>query len=421
MQLPNSAVKLLSLAILVVPAVAALDCVNEVDHKKEYTTNGKVYKLYCNSEIKPITPSERIDNVATPEECANRCAQKSDCRHAYYPANNGRTFELLCGYANPSLGYQTIPNVNSLRACAEKCALDSKCANAEYHITTGDCIPSPARATLGPFSDLDSVSFETTGVNNCKFYGPGDYSTVHKPGVHHHYATSPPTSAPDHFGSKRCSTACPEADGQIFASPTGENFVMSCKKRHGTTYLKDVPDRYPSFASCMTACGAVPACQSVDYEAKTNNCYFSTNSKSPTIAAKAFMSAHSAGCSGACAGCADDSCKDLEKGPLGPRKYGCPANHGKPITVNGVDFQVACQHAINSHPYTQVTAESYEKCIELCAANANCGGVNWIGKTCYHHPDNNADESSAFVHQRADSDAYVKIPGHLYSSLSQAS
>ncbi|KAM3499133.1 hypothetical protein MY10362_007581 [Beauveria mimosiformis] len=561
MQLPNSAVKLLSLAILVVPAVTALDCVKEVDHKKEYTSNGKVYKLYCNSEIKPLTPAERTDNVATPEACADLCAQKSDCRHAFYAAKNkfcflrppqtsirekffqnkvasvgntwgwiydreapvdsgkeendpesnleknpgsdpddkpgsetgtgpttppspsgnqaeydctdnrdhkklfsinGRTFQLLCGYANHHLGYQTIPNVNSLKACAERCALDSNCANAEYHISTGACelepdnnpiltpgyhlwvpkfcpdtpraqnpVTNPPQTTdlSCPMNDghiyegVDGtcVSFDTTAVNNCKFYGPGNYSTIHKPGIHHHYATSPPTSAPDHFGSKRCSTKCPEADGQIFASPTGENFVMSCKKRHGTTYLKDVPDRYPSFASCMTACGAVPACQSVDYEPKTNNCYFSTNSKSPTIAAKAFMSAHSAGCSGACAGCADDSCKDLEKGPLGPRKYGCPANHGRPITVNGVDFQVACQHAINSHPHTQVTAGSYEKCIELCAANADCGGADWIGTTCYHHPDNNADGSSAFVHQRADSDAYVKIPGHLYNSLTQAS
>ncbi|KAM3471863.1 hypothetical protein MY8738_009136 [Beauveria namnaoensis] len=619
MQLPNSAVKLLSLAILVVPVVTALDCVKEVDHKKEYTSNGKVYKLYCNSEIKPLTPAERSSNVATPEECADLCAQKSDCRHAFYsaktkicflrppqtsirekffqnmvasvgntwgwiydrdvPANtgnpgsnpgsgtgsnpgsgtgsnpgsgtgsnpgsgtgsnpgsgtgsnpgsgtgpttppssgnqaeydctnnkdhkklfsiNGRTFELLCGYGNHHTGYQTIPNVNSLRDCAEKCALDSSCGNAEYHTSSGDCelepdnnpvlapgyhlwvpkfcpdTPRAQNAVTNPPQTTDlscpmndghiyegvdgiwyyiqccsdssaavvtgfaqaqnhkdcldkcsldekcsSVSFDTAAVNNCKFYGPGSYSTVHKPGIHHHYATSPPTSAPDHFGSKRCSTECPEADGQIFASPSGENFVMSCKKRHGTTYLKDVPDRYPSFASCMTACGAVPACQSVDYEPKTQNCYFSTNSKSPTTAAKAFMSAHSAGCSGACAGCADDSCKDLKKGPLGPRKYGCPANHGKPITVKGVDFQVACQHAINSHPFTEVTAGSYEKCVELCAANADCGGVNWIGTKCYHHPDNNADGSSAFVHQRADSDAYVKIPGHLYSSLSQA-
>ncbi len=83
-------------------------------------------------------------------------------------------------------------------------------------------ISPSARATLEPLPDLGSVSFDTTAANNCKFYGPGGYSTIHKPGVHHHYATSPPTSAPDHFGSKRCSTVCPEADGQIFASPTGE-------------------------------------------------------------------------------------------------------------------------------------------------------------------------------------------------------
>ncbi|KAK6854895.1 pan domain containing protein [Apiospora arundinis] len=116
------------------------------------------------------------------------------------------------------------------------------------------------------------VSYDVAAsANNCKLYGLGGYSTVHKPGVHHHYATDPPTVAANLFDTKRCSTECPEADGQIFASPTGENFIMSCKKRHGTTYLKQAPDRYPSFASCMKACGSVPACLSVDYEAKTQS------------------------------------------------------------------------------------------------------------------------------------------------------
>lgn len=103
-------------------------------------------------------------------------------------------------------------------------------------------ISPPARATLEPWPDFDSVSFDTAAVNNCKFYGPGSYSTIHKPGVHHHYATSPPTSAPDHFGSKRCSTACPEADGQIFASPTGE--VRGQNTPSISSFLADVPTEF---------------------------------------------------------------------------------------------------------------------------------------------------------------------------------
>jgi hypothetical protein len=82
----------------------------------------------------------------------------------------------------------------------------------------------------GPVSThthFDSVSFDSKAVNhNCKLYGHGGYSTAHVPGVHHLYATNPPTIAPDHFENERCSTECPAADGQIFASPTGEVCVL---------------------------------------------------------------------------------------------------------------------------------------------------------------------------------------------------
>lgn len=193
---------------------------------------------------------------------------------------------------------------------------------------------------------------------------------------------------------------------------------MSCKKRHGTTYLKETPDRYPTFAACMKACGALPACLSVDYHTKTKNCYFSTNSKHPTVNAASFVSAHSAGCSGACASCNASSCADLDKGPLGPEKYTCNEHRGRSITVKGIDFVIACEHAINSHPFKEVPAKDHAQCVELCAAETSCGGANWIGgKKCYHHPDKNQDGSSSYVQQRLDSDAYVKIPGNLFESL----
>ncbi|KAK8078974.1 hypothetical protein PG994_002781 [Apiospora phragmitis] len=332
---------------------------------------------------------------------------------------SGKTFELLCGHGNPHTGFTTHVSVASLEACAELCANDARCGSAEYHASKMTCelepdnnpmpyptlnlrvpkmcpsTPSPpGRRCISPDhhgSHLsDDVSFDVcSATNNCKLYGlGGGYSTVHKPGVHHLYATDPPTVTVNHFDKKRCSTECPEADGQLFASPTDENFVMSCKKRHGTTYLKQVPDRYPSFASCMKACGGIPACLSVDYEVKTQKCFFSTNSKMPTIAAAAFMSAHS-------------------------------PDHGKPITVNGVDFYIACQHGINSHPYTgPVAVADYFGCVESCAASASCGGASWIGgDTCYHHPDSPADGSAASVDQRLDSDAFVKVPGNLFNTL----
>ncbi|KAK8119863.1 uncharacterized protein PG998_004489 [Apiospora kogelbergensis] len=507
MRLLYSVVRCAALAGVVALVSAGLECKNEADHKKEYTTNGKIFKLHCNTEIQPKEPVLESVKLNVPEECADLCAKKAGCGHSNFnqkysrcilrpkptsyddrslagsvgsignswawvydrdvpppppptsdkppggntpdptppgntgnpppPGNtgapsgdtgsgsgwtgnqpsyecpkdhkklfsfSGRTFELLCDHGNPSTGFQNIPNVNSIGECAKRCAQEPRCKNAEYHTSDGVCelepdhnpiafagyhlwvpkmCPDPPRAqkpNAKPQQTTDlTVAFDTSTDDNCKFLGFGNFSTVHKPGIHYHYATDPPTTAPNLFESKRCSTECPDADGQIFASPTGENFVMSCKKRHGTTYLKETPDRYPTFAACMKACGALPACLSVDYHMKTKNCYFSTNSKHPTVNAASFVSAHSAGCSGACASCNASSCAGLDKGPLGPEKYTCNEHRGRSITVKGIDFVIACEHAINSHPFKEVPAKDHAQCVELCAAETSCGGANWIG------------------------------------------
>ncbi|KAK8118456.1 uncharacterized protein PG998_003082 [Apiospora kogelbergensis] len=555
-------------------------------------SNGKTFKLYCNTDIKPTNNIQIVNNVLTAEACAEICSTRADCGYARYAAkfkrciirppvtsivekaftnsatangntfewvfvrdaapspppppptsgdsngtdnidqtipspdqdgsNNlpaydctnqrdhgkqytisGKTFELLCDHGNIDTGYLTVP-VTSLTECADLCARDAaRCGSAEFHVGSNMCelepdgssvgivgyhlwvpktcpsTPRPLAAGASPqittdltcpmndgkiyqgvdgtwyyiqccsdsagavikgfetasshqqcidkcsaSSECNSASYDAAAsTNNCKLYGLGGYSTAHKPGVHHYYATEPPTVAANPFDTKRCSTQCPEADGQIFASPTGENFVMSCKKRHGTTYLKQTPDRYPTFASCMKACGAIPACLSVDYELKTQKCFFSTNAKNPTVAAAAFASAHSAGCAGAACGssCNATGCDDdVNAGPLDAKSYyACDRDHGKPVTVLGVDFYVACQHGINSHPWRPVAAAAdHVACVELCAADAACGGANWIGgASCFHHPDVNRDGSAVSVDQRLDSDAFVKVPGNLYSAL----
>ncbi|KAL3587837.1 hypothetical protein FPOAC2_13736 [Fusarium poae] len=136
---------------------------------------------------------------------------------------------------------------------------------------------------------------------NCKLYGHGKFSQTAKPGAHYAFATDPPTEEPKVSNAKLCSTECRDAHGQLFVSPTGENFQMACNKRHGTIYLKI--DRRTSFEACMSACGAMPACHSAEYEPRTQKCYYGNNYNQPAIDAEAFISAHSLGCAGACSSC----------------------------------------------------------------------------------------------------------------------
>jgi hypothetical protein len=82
--------------------------------------------------------------------------------------------------------------------------------------------------------------------------GPG------KPGCAHWFAytIAPPATAEDKpFPYALCETACPVSDGMIFESENGENFKMSCAKRHGTAILWT--ESTPTFADCMNSCGKV--------------------------------------------------------------------------------------------------------------------------------------------------------------------
>jgi hypothetical protein len=70
------------------------------------------------------------------------------------------------------------------------------------------------------------------------------------------YTIAPPATAVDKpFPHTLCETVCPFSDGLIYESDSGENFRMSCSKRHGTTILWTQPAE--TFDECMDICGKI--------------------------------------------------------------------------------------------------------------------------------------------------------------------
>jgi hypothetical protein len=82
--------------------------------------------------------------------------------------------------------------------------------------------------------------------------GPGDPICAHWMA----YTIPPPATVQDKpYPYTLCTTACPVSDGMIFTSDSGENFKMSCAKRHGTAVLWN--ESTPTFDDCMNSCGKV--------------------------------------------------------------------------------------------------------------------------------------------------------------------
>ena len=70
------------------------------------------------------------------------------------------------------------------------------------------------------------------------------------------YTIPPPATADDTpFPYTLCETTCPISDGMIYESETGENFRMSCAKRHGLKVLWTQSTE--TFDDCMDLCGKV--------------------------------------------------------------------------------------------------------------------------------------------------------------------
>ncbi|KAH7024601.1 uncharacterized protein B0I36DRAFT_387133 [Microdochium trichocladiopsis] len=382
--------------------------------------NGRVFKLYC-SHGSYIAD---IDSFASTSlrECAEKCALRSDCKQVDFdgttchikgasktpaswtghvwvattcpktrataqnkdpatttdvtcPQNDGKIFEGSDGTwfynqccadtdAASVLGYKT---AKDQKDCAELCVQDKACKSALFVTETGG------------------------QPENCKLYGHGSFSTTVAEGAHYMFVTDPPTSAAKLSESKLCSTECPGADGQIYASVTGENYQMFCKKRHGTNYLKI--ERRPNFEACIASCAATPACDSADYEPRTKKCFFSNDNNLPTIDAPAFMSAHSLGCAGACASCNKDKGCNATKEALGADEASCPDNDGEIITSNLLDFRLQCKHCFTSATgsYWSLPGKTVEDCAAHCAKDSRCVGVNLIKDACWMHPARGVD------------------------------
>ncbi|KAK1763882.1 PAN domain-containing protein [Phialemonium atrogriseum] len=412
------------------------------DEGERYTTNGVTYELRCNTghSIGHWTG----EDCPTLKECADRCARKPGCYScdwertaktcqykkapsetsswapgdAWYPVqcpknrvsqqiakpevttsltcpqNDGKIFKgsdgtwfyLQCCTDTDGasiLGYET---VNTHEECAEKCVVDKKCKSAMF-VPGGD-----------------------GSRPNCRLYEHGKFSTTKQEGAHYAFVTDPPTNDPVLSEAKLCSTECPEADGQLFVSHTGENFQMTCKKRHGTTYLKI--DRRESFEACLTACAILPGCDSIDYEARTKKCFFSNDNNAPAIDAPAFASAHSLGCAGACASCKKGCDQAKRDKPLQADEATCDADHGKIISSGNEDFRLQCRHCIRHTPGASWKAEraaNLDECARACAADSRCHGADWMGPNggCWLVPARNPDGSAITFARDARCDALM--------------
>ncbi|KAM0191646.1 hypothetical protein ACHAPI_008697 [Fusarium lateritium] len=306
------------------------------------------------------------------------------------PANDGKIFEgsdgtwfyLQCCTDTDAASVLDLVKASSHQDCLEKCVKSKECKSSTFAAESDGSGP------------------------NCKLYGHGKFSTHAQPGAHYAFVTDPPTEDAKVSDAKMCTTECPGAHGQIFASVTGENFQMTCKKRHGTTYLKI--DRRASFEACMISCAAMPACHSAEYEARTKKCYYSNNHNAPAIDAPAFVSAHSLGCAGACSSC-KKGCESSDSIELSADVASCLADHGKIITAGGEDFRLQCHHCFHGHSQTLIPGvKSLGECAKACADNPNCHEVDWMGPSgCFWSDVKNKDGSSYTLSPNALCDSLV--------------
>ncbi|PHH89829.1 hypothetical protein CDD83_5155 [Cordyceps sp. RAO-2017] len=78
---------------------------------------------------------------------------------------------------------------------------------------------------------------------------------------------------------------------------------MSCIKRQGTTYLMVNRRDSLQVEACITSRDVVPECRSIYFEPRTKHCFYSDSSDQLSIAAEAFVSAHSLSCAACKKGC----------------------------------------------------------------------------------------------------------------------
>ncbi|KAK8033642.1 hypothetical protein PG991_003040 [Apiospora marii] len=312
------------------------------DDGLQYTTpapNDVTFELKCGQG----TTAKRIDNTQkdSQKECADYCSEHPQCQSADYDWGTKNCARFSETGVNTWFPIQernqkpAMPDPQPARA-------DAACPAAPRNITIR------RTDTVGPFADDNKIFISASGTymqNKCQHefdskapiaetpmstltecYNycadtPGCNSVtweagwpswqcrlfvegpdkLKKCGMNIHggaYIIDPPTIGAEDDQVVLCATECPHAHGQTFDTPSGERFRMSCCKRHGVQHF--AKEHMPSLKACMSACGTVPACQSVDWQQSTGLCYFGKHSGEPSIGVAGWSAAYSVGCAGAC-------------------------------------------------------------------------------------------------------------------------
>lgn len=152
---------------------------------------------------------------------------------------------------------------------------------------------------------------------------------------------------------------------------------MDCSKRHGTPVL--YRDVVSSFEECINACAASLSCSSVDFDQRRGLCYLSINDGEPTLQASNFASAHSVGCSGACEGCGLGCSSGATGTPSQPPNPAQCTHDNAIVRAAGREFRVKCQYCHHgNNGINKPEAQTHEQCMQLCTADPQCVGANWL-------------------------------------------
>ncbi|KAK2739576.1 hypothetical protein FQN57_006538 [Myotisia sp. PD_48] len=216
----------------------------------------------------PPAPST-LDIVQTP-----KCPDDHD---KGWVADDGTHYKIACKHHSVGTTIATLTGITSFTDCLKKCSETNGCISAQYMYSP------PAQGYIANECVLSSGE------------GPGT------PGCEHWFAYTvapPPQPQADPFPYTLCETVCPFSDGLIYESDHGENFRMSCSKRHGMRVLWT--QQAETFDDCMDLCAKIVPCHSVDYQARNKKCFMGDKHGDAQIAATGFASATSIGCAGAC-------------------------------------------------------------------------------------------------------------------------
>ncbi|KAE8149881.1 hypothetical protein BDV25DRAFT_140399 [Aspergillus avenaceus] len=235
-------------------------------------------------------------------------------------------------------------------------------------LNLGECMDLCMKEETGT---CRSVTWDSSGGNradaiNCVMWAHGGFSTDEsRPGSHHAFLVEAPYVDQPDDEIDLCSTQCPGANHQVFTTQYGESFLMICGKRHGTAGQSQYVD---SYEQCMSGCGMLVQCKSVDYHPRTGRCTFGDHGGEPTVDAPGYMSAYSMGCSGAC--------KEYPKTPPAIDSH-CPAPgdyHAAYWAIDNKAWQSRCSmwqytgssYTLNDGPI------SVENCMKKCQDDAAC-------------------------------------------------